>query len=141
MCQSTKREVGQALKAIDAAIAQVRDDEAGEVVDNAPELEVVSIRVVAQAPPRAYLEMIEEEHREAEVSTRRRTSLRKLSPFARYSKIGISTGIPLIFSWPIGTSRLSGSSSACATSPETAHATLCTFAASSIRAAILIVLP
>src|SRR6516165_3786630 len=59
----------------------------------------------------------------------------------RYSKIGISADMPLTCSSPSGSSRLSPSESAFATSPDIAQAILWPLAASSIRAAILMVLP
>src|SRR6202035_5410080 len=59
----------------------------------------------------------------------------------RYSKIGTSTATPRTVSWPIGTSLAGSSGSACATSPEITQATPYAFAASSIRSAMLIVLP
>lgn len=60
---------------------------------------------------------------------------------SRYSKIGISVKIPRTFSYPIGTRRAEVPGNARATSPEITQGTPCTFAASSIRAAMLIVSP
>jgi hypothetical protein len=58
-----------------------------------------------------------------------------------YSKIGISVEIPFTRSKPMRLRRDAESDSAAATSPEIAHATPWALAASSIRAAMLIVLP